>query len=250
MGDKTEEGVCLFHKKRGEKDLECGFFSPLSGLMYIKIVSALKSSKLYLPLCSEARVYLGTTSNASMYVLKDVMVEKLRSNIVEDYDKISVFSLLAKALIHFGAYDRESSYSLFITAANAIDRGVNPYFVFAHTIEKFFVYQGISGDYEACPHCGKDYDADETLGYSKEHNCSCCEDDANIRNVLSPKLREYLKATQDRDIDELLKNDEADVNIYRLAAFECFRLSVLNGRYFKEIDGFLKSMRQYRGGMM
>lgn len=249
MGEKTEEGVCLFHKKRGEKDLECGFFSPQSGLMYIKIVSALKQSKLYLPLCSEARVYLNTTSVSSMYILKDVMVEKLHSNIVEDYDKISVFSLLAKALIYFGSYDQKSSYNLFVSAINAIDDGVNPYFVFAHTIEKFFVLQGISGDYDVCPYCEREYEKDEVLGYSREHNYSCCEKDANILNVLSPNLRKYLSEKQSTNIDALLRDENNDVNIYRFAAFECFRLSVLNSRYFKDTESFLKSMRQYRGGV-
>lgn len=250
MGEKTEIGVCLFHKKIGEKDLECGVFSPLNGLFYVKIVSLLKGSKLYLPISSTAKLYLSTTSNSSRYILKDLTIEKVRDNIVNDYEKFFVYSLLSKVLTYFGRYDSENSYSLFIKASDAINDGINPYFVFAHTVEKFFVNEGVFGDYEECPYCGRKYSDDEILGYSKEHFCSCCEKDASIVNVLGSSLRKYLDRTQSLSVEDVLKTDIKDVNLYKFVAFECFRLYHLSENYFKETDSLLKSMKKFSWGQM
>lgn len=253
MGEKTERGVCLFHKKMGEKDLECVVFSPISGTMYIKIVSSLKGGRLYLPLFSTSVLYLNTTSRLSSYILNDLTVETVRDNILNDYDRFSVISLLAKVLLYFGRYDKQQCYDLFIKSLDALERGLNPYYVFCHTVERFFMSEGIFGDYERCPFCEKPYGKEEVLGYSTEHFCSCCEKDANIVNVLSPSLREYLRATSLLDSDEIFQTDniESDnipkVNLYKAVAFECFRLRVLNKKYFNDVNSFLKEVKMTRG---
>lgn len=241
MSDTVVHGsICMYQKKTHEKDIESVVFSRDEGIIYVKTVSALKGSSLSIPIASTSDYFLASRNIDKHFILKDIKVQKSRENIVIDYDKYVVFSFLSKVISTLGRYNFSELFPLFECAINLIEKSDNPYFILAHTIERLFVTEGISGDYESCPYCEKQYQDDEVIGYSIEHHCSCCNNCANLINVLSPNLRKYLNATQNLPL-ESVENYPYN-NVKRFLSFECFRLKKIIKNMSDEIDVFLKGV--------
>ena len=242
MSDKVVHGICLFQKKILEKDIESTVFSKEKGLEYIKTVSSLKGSGLNIPLCSTSEFYLATRSTEKHYILKDIKILKTRENIILDYKKFTTFSLISSVLMRLGGYDVANSFKLFEASIDLLETEIDPMLIASQTIEKFFVLQGISGDYEVCPYCGKHYDDNEIIGYSYEHNCNCCNNCASVLNVLSSKLRVFLRETQKLNLATAVNYNHENIDVHRLISFECFRLKKLLNNKSKEIEEFISKV--------
>ena len=241
MTECVERALCLFKRKVGEKDIEVGAFSREKGILYIKIISSLKGSKLDYPLCSTSSVYLAPRSSEKHYILKDIKIEKLRDEIVSNYDLFYYYSFALNVLMYFGKYDFAGSYDLFESFLELLIKGTSPLLLLSHSIEKFFLLQGISGEYEACPECGKEYDNEEMLGYSFENNYVCCAKCADKINVLSSNMRRYLASLQTIALKDAVRY--TDIDEKRLFMYECFRLKALRGAGVMGIDEILSKIK-------
>lgn len=241
MTDCVERALCLFKKKVGEKDIEVGAFSREKGILYIKIISSLKGSKLDFPLCSTSLTYLVPRVIDKHYILRDITIEKERGEVVEDYDLFFYYSFALDVLMYFGKYDTRKCYDLFETFLTLLLKKEVPLILLSHTIERFFLIQGIEGEYDVCPECGRKYRDDEIIGYCVENGYVCCSDCATRKNVLTPDMRKYLSRTQSLSLDEAVKNTNVDEK--KLFMFECFRLKTLPNSNIKGIEEMLKKIR-------
>ena len=243
MSDLVVRGICLFQQKSREKDVESTVFSKDEGFIYVRLTSSLKGGRLNLPLASTSELYLSSRSALKHYILRDVKVISTHDSIILDYEKLECFSFLSKVMLHVAKYNLEASYSLVEMFINLLDEGLNRILLTAHAIERIFVNEGIFGDYQKCPFCEKMYEGGEVIGYSYEHNCSCCSSCANVINVLSSKLRNYLRVTQTLTLRDAVRYPLNDVDPIRLLSFECFRLKKLLKNQQDEIDEFLERVK-------
>lgn len=242
MTECVERALCLFKRKIGEKDIEVGAISRDKGILYIKIVSSLKGSKLDYPLCSTSVVYLAPRSSDKHYILKDIKIEELRDEIVSDYDLFYYYSFAVNVLLYFCKYDSVGCYDLFESFLSLLLQKTSPLLLLSHTVEKFFLLQGISGEYEACPECGKEYSDSEVLGYRFENGYACCEKCADRIGILSAEIRKYLSQLQRVSLKDAVKHTGIDEK--RLFMYECFRLKTLKGVNITGIDEILSKIRK------
>lgn len=208
--------LSLKSEKSTNNDRVVTFLTRSGSIIRAKCYGARKTVRgLKIPVYSEG-VFNFYKQNERMITVKDVDLISTHDDIKSSYESEIVFSLFSELVIKTPGLD-EKAYELFLSA---LDR-VNEYSVYRIAVvfvARFLFLVGLSGDYQRCPKCLREYGDDETLGFSEGMAmpvCSSC-DESGGTFILPPSARKYLKRVVEVECDHAYRLNISEMMENRL----------------------------------
>ena len=200
-----------------EQDRLLTLFSPSMGIIEAVSYGARKSIRgVKAPLYTEGTFSL--EKGRCGMTLKDIDAISTHSAVLEDLDK-SQSAMLFSDLVLTGRSAEPELYALFTSALDALeDEGFEK--VTVEFIVHFLALEGLSGDYEACPVCGRPYSEGEILGFSSSEGVPVCHDCDTMDGalLLPPNARAYLRRSLELSFGDslsLVVSEEQEHRIFR-----------------------------------
>ncbi len=197
-------GIILKRENRGEHNASLTILTPDNGLITVMAYGSGRGAKSYrAPLYGEG-VFSIEKKNEYSITLKDTEIISEHEWVKDSVEKIGWVSLFSELVIKARTAGSEM-YSLYTsTLDNISDDNIDR--VAVYFLSHFLKEEGLSGDWETCPMCGKKYEKDETLGFSTISSsavCSSC-DTLSSSLILPPNARRYVLRVSESNITEAL----------------------------------------------
>ncbi len=196
--------IVLRRENRGERNALLTLLTPDMGLLSVIAFGAGRGAgSSRSPLYGEGVFSLERKNENSIY-LKDTEIISEHETAKDSVEKIGWVSLFSELVIKARVVD-SSIYRLYTSVLDSITSD-NIDKCAVYFLSHFLLLEGLSGDWENCPVCGKKYDEGEVLGFStitSSASCSTC-DTLSSTLILPPNARRYVSHVSLADLDEAL----------------------------------------------
>lgn len=197
-------GIIVRKENTGERNSRLTLLTPDMGLMPVTAFGAGRGAgSARAPLYGEG-VFSLERKNGNTVYLKDTQIISTHDSVSSSIDTIGWVSLFSELIIKSRTADSRI-YRLYTSVLdNADDDNINKCAVYFLT--HFLLLEGMSGDWETCPACGKRYEEGEILGFNTiaaGASCSSC-DTLSSSLILPPNARRYVMKVSRVDIEEAL----------------------------------------------
>ncbi len=197
-------GIIIRKVKTGERNALLSILTPDSGIIpALSYGSGRGASNARTPIYGEGLFSLERKKESS-FTLKDSEIISDHESVKSSLGVLASLSLFSELLIKMRASE-SSLYKLFVSVLDSIDESSRDKCT-VYFLSHFLLIEGLSGDWERCPVCGREYLEGEVLGFSSLTNsavCSSC-DTFSSTLILPPNARRYIHALSHSSIDEAL----------------------------------------------
>ncbi len=197
-------GIIIRKENRGERNSLVTLLTPDSGLVEaLSFGGGRGSSSFRIPLYGEG-VFSLERKNGNAVYLKDSDIISEHEWVKDSMEGIAWAGLMSELVIKARVVDN-AVYRLYTSVLDRMegeDGGKCAVYFLSH----FLLLQGLSGDWESCPSCGREYTDGDILGFSTITGtavCSSC-DTLSSALILPPNARSYVMWVTRSDIDTAL----------------------------------------------
>ena len=197
-------GIIVKRENRGERNVLLSLLTPDMGLIDVLSFGGGRGASSYrAPLYGEG-VFSLERKNGSVVYLKDTQIISEHEWVKDSIEKVGLVSLFSELVIKSRSADG-GMYKLYTSVLDSLtDENADRAAVFFLT--HFLLSEGLSGDWETCPMCGRKYDEKEILGFSTLSSsavCSSC-DTLSGTLILPPNARRYCRRVSESTLGEAL----------------------------------------------
>ncbi len=234
-------GIVIRKENRGERNALISILTPDMGLVEaVGFGSGRGAKSCRSPLYGEGVFSLERKNESSIY-LKDSEIITEHEWIKADIDSIALSSLFSELVIKARVVDN-AVYKLYTSVLDRMGEGLTEKCA-VYFLTHFLSLEGLSGDWETCPGCGREYASDEVLGFSTLTGsavCSSC-DTLSSSLILPPNARRYVMWVSRSDIDTALGYSISDGAVKRIRNYLVRSLQYVFPARLKSIEAGLLS---------
>ncbi len=217
--DSKTLGIIIRRENRGERNASLTILTPDNGLITVTAYGSGRGAKNYrAPLYGEG-VFSIEKKSENAISLKDSEIISEHEWVKDSTDKIGWVSLFSELVIKAKSTG-SAVYSLYTSTLDSInDENIDK--VAVYFLTHFLKEEGLSGDWETCPMCGKKYEEDEILGFSTVSSsavCSSC-DTLSQELILPPNARRYILRVSESNIGEALSFGISESFVRRISRY-------------------------------
>lgn len=194
--------IILRKENRGERNALLTLLTPDMGLLSVIAFGAGRGAgNSRSPLYGEGVFSLERKSENSIY-LKDTEIISEHEAVKDSIEKVGWVSLFSELVIKGRTAD-SSVYRLYTSVLDGMTSD-NIDKCAVYFLAHFLLLEGLSGDWENCPVCGKKYGEGEILGFNTIFSCASCSscDTLSSALILPPNARRYVRYVSFSDFDE------------------------------------------------
>ncbi len=234
-------GIVIRKENRGERNALISILTPDMGLIEAVGFGSGRGAKSFIsPLYGEGVFSLERKSENSIY-LKDTEIITEHEWIKNDLDSIALSSLFSELVIKARVVDN-AVYKLYTSVIDRMGEDKNDRAA-VYFLTHFLIHEGLSGDWETCPGCGREYRTDEILGFSTLTSsavCSSC-DTLSSSLILPPNARSYVMWVSRSDIETALGYNISSTAVRRIRNYFLRSLEYVFPARLKSLESGLLS---------
>ncbi len=185
-------GIIIKKENRGERNALVTLLTPDSGLVEaLSFGGGRGASSFRIPLYGEG-VFSLERKNGNAVYLKDCDIISEHEWVKDSIEGVAWAGLMSELVIKARVVDN-AVYKLYTSVLDRME-GDEGGKCAVYFMTHFLLLQGLSGDWENCPSCGRTYGEWEVLGFSTVTGtavCSSC-DTLSSSLILPPNARSYL----------------------------------------------------------
>lgn len=240
--ERDTKGLAIVIKseKVRESDSLLWLLTPDRGIIKVYCFGSRKSIKsVKAPLYSEGNFSLYQKGERGQISLKDIDLISTHEGLYDSFDRLTLASLFSELVIKGKATDADI-YKLYASSLDALEE-YRLDVVASVFILKYLKISGLSGDWRVCPSCGREYNQDETLGFSSLDRVAVCSDCDSTDGIyiLPVNARLFCARVLDLDIKECYKLGISDEQIHRIFRYLIRTLGVVFPAALKTIESGL-----------
>lgn len=216
------QAIVLKTRKVGENHRNLVLLSADYGIIEIRAFHARNSKRAPKAFqFQRANFFLYYNPIKDEYVLKDIQLIDDHQKLREDYNSIIEASIMSELILKTGCEDMERVYTLFSKCLNFFeDDSIENNLIVIQFILRIIKEHGLFDEGEHCPICNRKYNEKEILRFTTTLNSPCCENCANLLDmILPPGARKYLNTTLSISLEQALSYKLNEITSKRIKGY-------------------------------